>query len=42
MKFKDTITGGTLITNNDEVIKQLKKSPERYKEIKPETKKEKK
>lgn len=39
MKVKDLVTGGILTTDNEFVIEQLKKNPDRYKEVKTETKK---
>lgn len=39
MKVKDLVTGGILETDNAFVIEQFKKNPDRYKEVKPETKK---
>lgn len=33
MKFKDIVTGATLITENPFNIEQIKKNPARYKEI---------
>ena len=34
MKFKDLQTGNVLEVENDLVIEQFKKNPERYKELK--------
>lgn len=42
MRFKDMLTGTMLNVTSDEVIEQYKKHSERYKEVKPEPKKEKK
>ena len=39
MKFKDALTGAVLNVTNDVVIEQYKKHSDRYKEVKPETKK---
>ena len=39
MQFKDTITGAKIDVVNNIVIEQLKKYPDRYKEIKVESKK---
>ena len=37
MKFKDTLTGAVLETNNEFVINQYKKYTDRYKEVKDKT-----
>ena len=39
MKFKDTVTGFVLETDNKFVIEQYKKHSERYAEIKPKAQK---
>jgi hypothetical protein len=39
MKFIDTVTGAKIEANNDFVIEQYKKYPERYKEEKTPAKK---
>ena len=39
MQFKDTMTGAKIDVVNDIVIEQLKKYPDRYKEVKIEPKK---
>ena len=39
MKFKDLVTGAVLDANNEMVIEQYKKHTDRYKEVKPESKK---
>lgn len=39
MQFKDTITGAKIEASNEFVIEQLKKHPDKYKEIKIEPKK---
>ena len=39
MKFKDLVTGCILECNNEVVVEQYKKHPDRYKEIKAEPKK---
>ena len=39
MKVKDLTTGNILESNNEIVIEQFKKNPDRYKEVKAEPKK---
>lgn len=34
MKFKDLVTGNVIESDNDFVVEQYKKYPERYKEVK--------
>lgn len=39
MKFRDLVTKAVIETDNEFVIEQMKKHRDRYKEVKPETKK---
>lgn len=39
MIFKDTVTGAKLKVDNEFVVEQFKKNPQRYKEVKNESKK---